>query len=146
MKPNQDTATEPKQTALAAFLECEPEELTLERHEHYGLEIYSLGSKEFAIGDNAEADAACAAYVKDNLWAFNASFLASETDLPEECFAALSEKFESGNDAVLRMVEKTCGLNSFVQSAISADGRGHFLSGYDGEETEQDGFYIYRIN
>lgn len=26
------------------------------------------------------------------------------------------------------------------------DGRGHSLSGYDGEEHESEGFYIYRVN
>jgi len=41
-------------------------------------------------------------------------------------------------------------MDSFVQDAISADGRGNFLSSYDGDEQEIkiDGeyFYSYRAN
>lgn len=29
---------------------------------------------------------------------------------------------------------------------INADGRGHFISYYDGNENEQNGFFIYRLN
>ncbi len=40
--------------------------------------------------------------------------------------------------------------DEFVSQAISADGRGHFLNTYDGNENEQtiEGttFYIYRMN
>ena len=132
--------------ALCAHLDCEPDDLALETYDHYGLALYAHGSRNYAIGTDAEADAACADYCKDSAWAFNASFLAGLTDLPEELFSALSEKCENGNDAVVRILEKTCGLEKFVAQAVSADGRGHFLSGYDGNENEEGEFYIYRIN
>ena len=132
--------------ALAAYLECDEQDITLEKHDHYGLAVYSLGAKEYAVGTDDEADAACADNCKDSAWAFNPSFLAGLTELPEECFKALQDKCEGSNDAVLRMIEKTCGLREFTEQAASADGRGHFLSGYDGNENEESGFYIYRIN
>ena len=132
--------------AIAQYLDCSPDDLSEETYTHYGLTIFSLGSRSYAVGSDSEADDACAEYVKDTLWAFRPSFLAGETELPVECFESLQDKCEDSNDAVLSMVEKTCGIDSLVQSAISADGRGHFLAGYDGEESEQDGFYIYRIN
>lgn len=135
-----------KVRALCAYLECDPDQLTENSYSHYGLTSYSLGKREYAIGTDAEADKACAEYCKDSAWAFNAGFLAGLTELPEECFSALSEKCEAGNDAVVRMIEKTCGLEEFVSQAISADGRGHFLSGYDGNENEEGDFYIYRTN
>jgi hypothetical protein len=31
-----------------------------------------------------------------------------------------------------------------MKDAISTDGRGHFISSYDGEENEQGDYYIYR--
>lgn len=41
-------------------------------------------------------------------------------------------------------------MDGFIQAAISADGRGHFMSSYDGEENEvtvnDQTFYIYRLN
>ena len=72
-------------------------------------------------------------------------------DLPECLAEALeamqSQKCEGANDAILALIEKTDGgLEGFVEDAISADGRGHFLSSYDGEENEEGDFFIYRIN
>jgi hypothetical protein len=126
MKPNQDTVTEPKQAALAAFLECEPEELTLERHEHYGLEIYSLGSKEFAIGDDAEADAAWDASLESYI---------------EQCIEPELDFDKLGSLGNYVKFDREMWLRD-----AKMDGRGHSLSPYDGEETEHGGFYIYRIN
>ena len=50
---------------------------------------------------------------------------------------------ESANDTILALIDD---LDEFVQDAISSDGRGHFLSSYDGEEVETENYYIYRIN
>jgi hypothetical protein len=89
-------------------------------------------------------------YIKESLWAFNSNFLADQTDLPEEVFKILSEKCESGNEPILKLVEKTCGLSELVEEAIRYDGYGHFLSPYDGNEEEMqingEYFYIYRMN
>lgn len=145
-----DTDNDEKKLALAEYLECEPQELTLEAYDHYGLARYSLGNKEYAIGTDEEADEAAQEYVKDSVWAFNASFILSECDLPNEMEDAIkalqSDKCEGANDALLALVEKCTTLEDFTQSAISADGRGHFLSGYDGNENEEGDFYIYRLN
>jgi hypothetical protein len=145
-----DADTIPQVRALCAHLDCQPCDLTIETYEHYGLPIYSLGQQEYAIGTDKEADAAVEEYVKDSIWAFNASFILSECDLPcelEEAISAFqSEKCESANDALLALVEKCTTLESFTKAAVSADGRGHFLSGYDGEENEEGGFFIYRTN
>ena len=37
-------------------------------------------------------------------------------------------------------------MDEFIEDAISSDGRGHFLSPYDGEENEEGDYFIYRIN
>jgi hypothetical protein len=133
--------------ALCAYLDCEPGDLDRESYDHYGLALYSQGSREYAIGTDSECDKAAAEYIKDSAWAFNSSFLASFTDLPEEVFTALQPQCESSNDAVLALIERgDGGLESFVEDAIGADGRGHFMSSYDGEENEEGEFYIYRIN
>ncbi len=144
--PQAQETTDQKTTALCAFLDCSHDDIREEKHDFYGLSVFRLGSQEFAIGTDAEADSACVEYCNGSAWAFRAEFLASLTELPIECFAALSEKCESGNDAIVRMIEKTCGIDAFVAQAISADGRGHFLSSYDGEECTQGEFYIYRLN
>ena len=136
-----------KLTALAKFLEVKKDDLQKEEYTHYGLDVYSLGKKEYAIGTDKEADEATKEEIKDSAWAFNTSFLANYTDLPEEVFTCMQDKCESSNDAVLRLIERSeDGFDGFVEKAIFADGRGRFLSGYDGEENEEGKYYIYRIN
>lgn len=108
-------------------------------------------NSDYLILSDKEADEKCAEEIKDSLWAFSSSFLASCTGLDECIFKALQDKCEGSNDAVLSLVEKTCGLESFIDDAISADGRGHFLARYDHEEREikiedQGLFYVYRVN
>lgn len=105
--------------------------------------------KDYLVFTDEEADEMAADYIKDSLWAFNASFLAGETGIDEEVFKAIQDnnRCESNNEAISRLIDD---MDSFVKAAISADGRGHFMSSYDGNETEVniDGqtFYIYRIN
>lgn len=146
-KQKTETAIE----ALAKYLECELDDLHEAKHDHYGLEVFSLGSKKYAVGTDEEADVACLEYIKDSAWAFRSSFICEYCNLPSELAEALeamqSKKCESANESILALIEKTeGGIEGFTEEAISADGRGHFLSGYDGDENEQDGFYIYRIN
>lgn len=111
---------------------------------------FEVFGNEYNVFTEEEREEEVTEYIKESVWAFNANFLASETELPGEVFTALSEKCESGNEAILKLIEKTCGLESFVDSATSADGYGHFLSPYDGEENEEKiddtWFYIYRMN
>jgi len=146
-----DTTTELEAIeALAHHLECEVDDLSEESYDHYALTRFSLGNKEYAIGTDAEADEAVQQAVKDSLWAFNASFILSECDLPSELEDAIKafqgDKCESANDAILALVEKCSSLEDFTQSAVSADGRGHFLSPYDGNENKEGDFFIYRLN
>jgi hypothetical protein len=119
------TGYEPTQLALAAFLECEPEDLSEERYKHYdAMTIYSLGSKEYAIGTDDEADTAWEAALDSYL---------------EECvYPELPDSMKNYFD------------DDAWKRDARFDGRGHSLSPYDGNEDEQehDGetFIIYRLN
>ena len=130
-------------SALAVYLECEADDLT---ESSYQNGLFEYGNQEYLCLTDSEADEAVKEYIRESVWAFNASFLACMTGLDEEMFAFASEKCEGANDAILRTIEQTCGLNEFVESAVSADSRGHFLSGYDGEENDSGDYYIYRVN
>ena len=125
---------------LADFLECDPDEIT---ETSYG---YEYGSQEYAVLTDEEADAVAHEYIADSVWAFKAEFLEDMTDIPKEAFEGLQHKCEDANSAILKIIESTCGLYDFCDTAISYDGRGHFISHYDGEEHELNDFYIYRIN
>ena len=109
--------------------------------------LFEVGSREYLVLTDEEADKRAADYIKDSLWAFNSSFLASYCDMPEEMFKAVQDKCEGANDGILQCVERADGgLDGFVEEAISADGRGHFLNTYDGNEDEEGDYYIYRMN
>ena len=118
--------------------------------EEYDPCIFKVEAGEYMVLNEYERDEKAKEYIRETLWAFIPSFLAKKTGLPEKVFQALSEKCEDGNDAILALVEKTCGLDSFVKSAIEADGYGHFLAPYDGKEgkvtVEGKEYFIYRIN
>lgn len=140
-----------KLRAVAEVADCKPSELELNKWDHYGLELYSVGGgMEFAVGTDEEAGAAAAEYIKSSLWAFNHQFLADYTELPISIFKGLESAYEDANEAILTLVERTDGgLDELVAEAISSDGRGHFINGYDGNEHEVDidgqTFYVYRV-
>jgi hypothetical protein len=145
--------------ALCEHLGCEPDDLTEERYDTYGLTTFEHGRGSYAIGTDKEADDACQEYVKDSVWAFKSDFICDQCDLPWELAECLkgfqSAKCEGANDALLALVEKCTTLEDFTRAAISSDGRGHFLNGYDGNEEEVNAetaegervtYYIYRTN
>jgi hypothetical protein len=148
-KTTQDKETRSLIKCIAKIEDCRPLDVEELSYDHYGLRIFKANGSEYAIGTDSEADDACKANIKDSVWAFNPSFIVSECSLPygtEDAIRALQDKCEGANEPILAMVKGTCGLDSFVESAISADGRGHFLASYDRAESEENGYYIYRIN
>ena len=109
------------------------------------------------ICTESEADELAYEYIVETLWAFTPSFLAGETGIDIEVFEALAAngKCESNNDAIASLIGASQPpnhhpLQKFVDAAIGADGRGHFINSYDGSEHEvkvgDKTFYIYRVN
>lgn len=106
--------------------------------------------REYRVLTDEEADAACAEYIENSVWVFCPSFLSGETGIDEFVFEAMQDKGEDANDAVLSLIRGSCGLEDFVESAMSADGRGTFLNHCDSEEYEVSingvEYYLYRVN
>lgn len=144
-----DADDAPHILALCEAIDCAPGDLSKESHDHYGLAVYSMGRQEYAIGTDQECDKAARENMEQSVWAFNASFILRVCGLPielEDGLKAWQEKECDGcNDALLRMINRLAE-NSFFESAVNADGRGHFLSPYDGDEIEAGEFYAYRVN
>lgn len=122
-------------------------------NEGYGI-FEALGA-EYLVLTDAEADEAAADYIKESLWAFRPEFILQHSAASEETTAREDQEIikalnevqsklcESANALVKALIKN---LDEFITDAIDADGRGHFLSGYDGEENESGDFYIYRTN
>jgi hypothetical protein len=108
----------------------------VKNYDHYGLSIIDIEGEEWVLGNDTEVDKAVKSYIEETLWAFNKSFLSDQTGLPEEVFSTLQQGCESSNDAILSIVEKCGDMDTLVSDAVSSDGRGHFLSPYDGHEKE----------
>lgn len=139
---------------LASYLGVDANELKEGWHDYYGLTIFAHGKREYAVGTDSEAQDAATKNIKGSIWAFNASFILAHCGLPSELEEAIhsfqEKKCESANDALLTLVEKCGDLDEFVSEAICADGRGHFLSSYDGEENEvtvdDKTLFVYQVN
>lgn len=146
-----DVVNVPETVEYETYREREKVQALAKRLEIEEPEAYTLYKDgDWLVYTDSEADYQAKEYIIESLWAFNANFLASMTGLPEECFAALSQQYESANDPILQIVKQTCGLDPLVKRAIREDGRGHFLSHYDGYEIEQnfggETYYLYRCN
>ena len=133
--------------ALADFL-GEPVENLRNNGNNY---VQVVDGFEYLVLTEEEADQVAQEYIEDSLWAFNAEFILDTCGLDSSSNIIRSlRKMQEGscegcNDFIRALVDGTCGIDEFVNQAILADGRGHFLSSYDGEEGEQDGYFIYCI-
>ena len=136
------------ESALAEEFGCDESEIRIQSWDHYGLSVYRVNGKDVAIGADAECDKACQDYIEQTAWAFKPKFILSACGLPIELSEAIGAycqaECDSANDAMVALIKKTCGMDEFASQAISADGRGHFLSGWDGNEVElSNGMFAY---
>ena len=111
---------------------------------------YLIDGTEYLVLTDSEADDLARECILDSLWAFNANFIASHTEngLDDDAVEALAEMQgklgESANSIVKALI---VDLDHFVNDAIMSDGRGHFITSYDGQEIEIDGdLYAYRMD
>lgn len=149
-------ATDDRLNVLAEFLGISDDENELQdivREDDEGL--YSYGNQEYLVLTDSEADKKAEEEIKNSLWAFNADFIIRHcknydemTDWEYEASVkslkqAQASQCESLNALVFALIDD---IDDFVEAAIMSDGRGHFISFYDGIENEQNGFYIYRVD
>lgn len=144
--------TQEKINTLAEFLEVEASEL---KQSSYDENILNYGNQEYLILTDAEADEKATEEIKNSLWAFNSDFIIlhcknfDKMDIYEVEAAEKSLQYaqdnccENANGLVYALIDD---IHEFVEDAIIADGRGHFISYYDGVENELNGLYIYRLN
>lgn len=135
----------------------ELEELTHENTYNENYNTFEVLGNEYKVLTDEEADEAAAEEIKNSLWAFNADFILRHTEFyntstsreDAEFIKALQELqsrlCESANAIVKALI---VDLDDFVTNAIDADGRGHFISWYDGEEheTQYNNIFVYRTN
>lgn len=123
--------------ALAEFLEVTEEDLGDIEESGWRENAFIYGGDEYLVLLEDEINDTVKDYIKDSVWAFNASFIIQHSDLPWEAIEMVQsfcqDKCEGANETILALIND---LDEFVSDAISADGAGHFLAHYDGEEHE----------
>jgi len=108
-------------------------------------EVANMIGEDYLVLTDEEADEKVYEYIADTVWGFTPSFLSSYTGIDEEVFVTLQEAGKY--DAIRSMIQD---FDAFVEAAVSADGRGHFLATYDHNEYDvtvyDTTYYIYRVN
>jgi len=136
--------------ALAKHLGVDVEDLEELSYSRYGLRVFGYEKEEYAVGTDEEADKAAKEYIEDSLWAFRTEFIIDHTALPYEAVEILKtfqeKKCEGANETIRALIKD---IDKFVEDAIGADGRAHFLNTYDGDENEEvldeETYYIYKM-
>lgn len=132
-----------KKQALAKFLDVKASEL---EKSTYDSSLFEHESREYLVLTDKQAGKRAEEYIEDSLWAFNTSWLMDYIDLPERAIDAIKEGYEDSGPAIKKLIGSSKKWQEFVSDSIRADGRGHFLSGYDGDENEEGEYFIYRVN
>ena len=115
-------------------------------------DAFELFGNEYKVLTDEEADKTAEECIKDSLWAFNAEFILDHANInTERVYTDIVKAFrklqETLHESANPLVESLIGdIDQFVYDAVEADGRGHFISFYDGKEHESENFYIYRTN
>ena len=142
-----ETEMRNKKEALEMFLGEEVENLCDNIFE-------SESGAEYMVLTDYEADIEAENIIRESLWAFNADFILKHMSAyrnmtakqAKDIIFALEEiqktLCETANEIVYALIED---YKQFVEDAIAIDGREHFIFTYDGEENEQNRFYIYRM-
>jgi hypothetical protein len=128
---------------LAKFLDCEVETISVSKYDD---NCFMYRDEKYQVYTGEEADEAAKDAILSSVWAFNPEFLASHCDGIDTDDTELiqsNNKCEDNNKILTKLIDDHA---AFVQDAISSDGRGHFLSHYDGEEHEVGDYFIYRLN
>ena len=111
--------------------------------------------EEWRVLTRQEADEAAREYIRESLWSFNPEFLLDYMPrrMTLRAVQQIQELYENANEPLTLLVGSR--LSALMSDAIQLDGRGSFLSHYDGEEvkltrhsepSDRPHFFGYRLD
>ncbi len=145
MKNNNQT--QEKIHALLTFLNNNGEETTAQDIEDIQDKFFYIDNQEYLVLTDEEADEEAREQIINDLWAFETGFILNHSNIDYnnrtyEAIKTMQHKLCEDAQPIIEAIINN--IDEFCEDAISCDGRGHFLSWYDGNENEQNGFYIYK--
>lgn len=110
-----------------------------------------VGLRTYAVLNDEQAFDLVVEEIEENLWTFQSWFLSNVTGIDTIVFDAIQNNNgeDSNNEAIKSLLDAVdVSIDSVAEQAIIADGLGHFIAQYDGEEipTEYQDYSIYRID
>lgn len=115
-----------------------------------------IENESYLVLTDEEAQTRAVEEIRESLWAFNANFILDHNERAAglDCYEyeaakkaledAQGSSCESLNGFIYAFIDD---FDEFAEDAINADGRGHFISFYDGKEHEtNNGLFIYRLD
>jgi len=129
--------------ALAEEFDCSVQDVV-----DKGDNEFNINGFDYLVLTEEEADEKVEEYIEDSLWAFSPYFLSRVTGIDSAVFEAIqaNDRCDGNNYAIQSILDATnTTIEEVAEEAIRWDGRGHFLSQYDGQEIEvyADGEYYY---
>lgn len=140
-----------RRNALAVYLDIDADQITARDYDDclFGDSDFD---HEYLVLTEEEATQRAIAAARESLWAFQGAFWGRYTNLSPDAVKALDKAQGTLCEDFGSVLEAIVGdrLDEMLKDAVNADGRGHFLAGYDGEEGEIDydgeTLYVYRVN
>lgn len=139
--------TQEKINALLTFLNNRGEETTAQDIENINDKSFYIEDQEYLVLTDEEADEEAREQIINDLWAFETGFILNHSNIDYnngtyEAIKTMQRQLCEDSQPIIEAIIND--IDEFCEDAISSDGRGHFLAWYDGDENEQDGFYIYK--
>lgn len=137
--------------ALKKFLEYENrEEVSKNKiiQTYYDEHTFDYFNNYYMVLTDEEADEKTKEHINKNLWTFNSDFIINHSSILDhdkpsrQIIEVIQKQYENGNESIKKLIDN---IDEFVESAIKHNGRGYFLSGYDGEERTVNNFFIYIV-
>lgn len=122
----------------------------------HGLPAVKVDGAEYIVAEtDDQAQRAAIEAARDSLWAFNTEFIGGFLGWDTRTIDAIKKVQAELCEDAQPVIEQMLGdkVDEFLSDAVDADGRGHFLSPYDGEEQDGEdvspaleGKIVYRTN
>lgn len=111
--------------------------------------VFKVGLRKYIVLTNEEADKKAYENIEKSVWSLRSDFIMKTCNLhindAESLKNMQKNMCEECNNFIKAMIEGTCGMKKFVETAVKNCGREYFIATYDKQENVVGDYFIYRI-